>query len=124
MDSIKYQQILNENLTASARKLIMGRGWTFQQVNDLKHTSKSTQKWFTEGRIKVLPWPSQSPDLNPIENLWDELKRRVHKRRPRNLNDLERCCMEEWSQFPCHVFTNLITHYRRRLRDVFLAKGG
>src|SRR4029434_10925078 len=84
----------------------------------------STQKWFTDRRIKVLPWASQSPDLNPIENVWDELKRRVHKCRPRNLKDLERYCMEEWSHIPCHVFTNLITHYRRRLRDAMLAKGG
>jgi len=42
MDSIKYQQILNENITASARKLKMGSGWTFQQDNDPKRTSKST----------------------------------------------------------------------------------
>ena len=96
----------------------MGRGWTFQQANDPKDTSKSTQIWFTGRRIKVLPWPSQSSDLNPTENLWDELKRKVHKRRPWNLKDLEKSCMEEWSQIPCHVFTNLIMHYRKRLRDV------
>src|SRR4029434_4275901 len=78
------------DLTAPARKLKMGRGWTFQQDNDPKHTSKSTQKWFTDRRTKVLPWPLQSPDLNPIENLWDELKRRIYTRRPRNLKDLAR----------------------------------
>ena len=110
MDSIKYQQILNLNRTASVRKLKLGRGWIFQQDNDPKHISKSTQKCFTDHIIKVLPWPSQSPDLNPIENLWDELMRRIHKRGPQNLKDLERLCMEEWSQIPCHVFSNLITH--------------
>ena len=64
------------------------------------------------------------PDLNPIESPWDELKMRVHMHRPRNLKDLERYCMEEWSQIPCHVFTNLIMHYNRRLRAVILAKRG
>ncbi len=44
--------------------------------------------------------PSQSPDLNPIENLWRELKVRVAKHQPRNLNDLERICKEEWDKIP------------------------
>ena len=65
MNSTKYQDILAKNLVASARKLRLGRRWTFQQDNDPKHTSKSTQKWFCENKINVLQWPSQPPDLKP-----------------------------------------------------------
>ena len=54
MNSTKYQDILAKNLVASARKLRLGRRWTFQQDNDPKHTSKSTRKWFCENKINVL----------------------------------------------------------------------
>ena len=78
---MKYLDILNLNLTAPARKLKLGRRWIFQQDNDPKHTSKPTQKWITESKIKLLPWPSQSLDMT----LWVELERRVHKRGSRKM---------------------------------------
>ena len=51
-------------------------------ANDPKHTSKVVPKWLKDNKVKVLEWPSQSPVLNPKENVWEELKKRVQARRP------------------------------------------
>ena len=77
-----YLQILQDNLKSSARRLGLGRSWVFQQDNDPKHTSKVVMEWLNQAGMKVLEWPSRSPDLNPIENMWTMLKKQVRVRKP------------------------------------------
>ncbi len=101
----------------------MGHGWVFQHDTDPKHMAKATEEWLKKKHIKVLEWPSHSPYLNPTENLWRELKVRVAKHQPRNLNDLERICKEEWDKIPPEMCANLVTIYKNRLSSVITNKG-
>ncbi|KAI4902934.1 hypothetical protein NFI96_003306 [Prochilodus magdalenae] len=122
MDGAMYREVLANNLLPSVRALKMGRGWVFQHDNDPKHTARATKEWLRRKHLKVLEWPSQSPDLNPIENLWRELKVRVAQRQPRNLKALEEICMEEWAKIPAAVCANLVKNYRKRLISVIANK--
>jgi transposase len=70
-----------------------------------------------------MEWPSQSPDLNPIENLWDELKRRMGRRNFRNADDLFRAMQEEWDRISIKKIVSLIEFMPRRCRAVIKAKG-
>ena len=62
-------------------------------------------------KLKVLPWPSQSPYLNIIKNLWIDLKRAVHARWPKNLTELEALCKEKWMTIPQTSIKRLLAGY-------------
>ncbi len=109
--------------TVRAKALKRGCGWVFQHDYDPKHTAKATKDWLKKKHIKVLQWPGQSPDLNPTENLWRELKGRVAKRQPRNIYDLEGICKKELNKIPPEMCENLVANYKKRLTSVIANKG-
>ena len=104
--------ILKQHLKTSVRKLKLGRKWVFQMDNDPKHTSKVVAIWFKDNKIKLLEWPSQSPDLNPRENLWSELEKCVRARRPTNLTQIHQLCQEECANL------KLVEGYSKHLTQV------
>ncbi len=123
MNAAKYRDILDENLLQSAQDLRLGRRFTFQQDNDPKHTAKITKEWLHNNTVTVLEWPNQSPDLNPIEHLWRDLKMAVHQRLPSNLTELERICKEEWQRIPKSRCEKLVASFPKRLMAVLNQKG-
>ncbi|KAK3519838.1 hypothetical protein QTP70_006672 [Hemibagrus guttatus] len=97
MNSAVYKKSLKENVRPSVCDLKLKRTWVLQQDNDPKHTSKSTSEWLKKNKMKTLEWPSQSPDRNPIEMLWHDLKKVVHARKPSNVAELQQFCKDEWA---------------------------
>ncbi|KAI3369656.1 hypothetical protein L3Q82_025368, partial [Scortum barcoo] len=97
-------QLRRMSIRPSVRDLKLKRTWVLQQDNDPKHTSKSTSEWLKKNKMKTLEqWPSQSPDLNPIEMLWHDLKKAVHARKPSNVAELQQFCKDERRQREEHT---------------------
>ncbi|CAF3239743.1 unnamed protein product [Rotaria socialis] len=119
----QYEKILNENIKKSAKKLKL-RSFLFQQVNDPKHTAGTISQWFVNNRIDKLKWPPQSPDLNPIEHIWDELERRLKPHSPKNKNELWNIMQKEWNGIGREVTSKLVDSMPNRLQEVMKHHGG
>lgn len=119
----KYINILANNLERSARMMDLDF-YVFQQDGAPCHTARITENWFERKGIELLDWPAQSPDLNPIENLWSYIKRKLSKIKIVSLEDLKDHVMKIWSEITPELCKRLIDSMPRRAQECYDARGG
>ena len=99
----------------------------FQQDNARCHVSERSINWFDGNGVVLLPWPAKSPDISPIEHVWDIVGRRLksgYQHPPSSLDQLYQRLEEQWELIPFNVVTNLIDSMSHRVQSCIDAMGG
>ncbi len=116
-------QVLEHFMLPAADQLYGDADFIFQQDLAPAHTAKATSTWFKDHGIPVLNWPANSPDLNPIENLWGIVKRKMRYARPNNAEELKATIRATWALITPEQCHRLIDSMPRRIAAVIQAKG-
>ena len=125
MNGAMYREILKNYMSPHLVKLGISN-FIFQQDNDPKHKSKVVTNYLENKKVRVLSWPSQSPDLNPIENIWGHIKRKISKDciKASSLDDVFMFVQKHWEAVDDKFIQNLVLSMPRRIKKVIKNKGG
>ena len=112
-----YVGILQKHATLTFMCMFPRRNGWFQHDNARPHTAKISLEFLEGSGMRVLDWPAQSPDLNPIENLWAIVKRSIRQREkpPSNVGELEKYVQAAWKAIPLTTIRNLIDSMPQRI---------
>ena len=123
MNGKDYIKLLSNSLLPYMRS--MGPEYIFMDDNAPCHRAHAVSQWMASKNIKRMEvWPPQSPDLNPIEHVWNILNTRIEDYKPQNLKELEDRIMEEWKKIGAIDVQKLIVSMPHRVAAVIAAKGG
>ena len=120
LNAQKMLQIYERGLLRSATKMFGAdtADWILQENNDPKHRSRLCTAWKTENGITTLDWPSQSPDANPIENVWSVLKRKLAGKRVFTLKQLSQKIRKIWQELPTDYAEKLVESMPKRCQAI------
>lgn len=123
MNADKYINLLGQGLKTfydfSDRPLI------FQQDNAPCHSANKTQEWLEMNGITTMDWPARSPDLNPIENLWGILARKVYANGKQfsSVEELKEAIRKSWNEIDPSELENLVNSMHDRMLEAYGNKG-
>ena len=128
-NSNAYVDVLNNIMLPTVRVVFPTddfRTINFVQDNCPIHRARIVQSWFNaHEEVNVIPWPSRSPDLNPIENLWAIMVQRWDGRNERSPEQLKEHCNEVWENLRgTDICSNIVGSMRQRLLDCINNNGG
>jgi hypothetical protein len=104
-------------------KPFLGEPWT----TTLGHIEPELYNIFLQQEaVQTIPWPAMSPDMNPIEHVWDFIGRKINQRNPKcqNIDELRTAILQEWQQFPQERLRRLVRSMTRRVTELHNKRGG
>ena len=122
LNAQRYVNLMNNNRLSFMQNF--GPGLTFQHDNARPHTALITANFLAQNNMNVLPWPALSPDMNPIEHIWDELGQRARTNHQiNNVHDLTQALQLEWQALPKVLVRHYVNSMRRRIHACIASNG-
>lgn len=124
MNSAEYTQTLNMSLLPFIRRFRRKR-FKYQQDNATIHVSRETMGWFAANNIELLGWPSCSPDLNPMENIWGIIVRRLYanNHQYQSIQELKNAIIQVYHNLDEEILQNLVNSMPNRIFQVINRNG-
>ena len=120
----KYYGILRYQMRDNGRKIFNGSKWLFQHDNAPPHKKANREAILLKSDLfDLMEWPAQSPDINPIENLWGIIETKTKDRKCKNEDELFELLQQAWNEIQEETLEKLIQSMHKRCEQLIASNG-